>query len=40
LAIGCFLIVLLILLAPFVIATASGPLLKQVLDQLPSPVPQ
>jgi uncharacterized RDD family membrane protein YckC len=40
LAIGCFLIVLLILLAPFVVATASGPLLKQVLDQLPSPVPQ
>jgi uncharacterized RDD family membrane protein YckC len=40
LAIGCFLIVLLILLAPFVVATATGPLLRQVLDQLPSPVPQ
>jgi hypothetical protein len=37
---GCFLIVLLILLAPFVVATATGPLLRQVLDQLPSPVPQ
>jgi uncharacterized RDD family membrane protein YckC len=40
LAIGCFLIVLLILLAPFLVATATGPLLRQVLDQLPSPVPQ
>jgi uncharacterized RDD family membrane protein YckC len=37
---GCFLIVLIILLAPFVIATASGPFLQQILGQLASPAPR